>query len=87
MTATTRLAIDRLRQLKTEREAYSGPWLPEPMLAESAPPADHATELASDLSVAILAVLERMTPEERAALLLHDQHVEPAQHHVPSRGG
>ncbi len=72
VTITTRLAIDRLRQLKTEREAYTGPWLPEPMLAETAPPADHATELASDLSVAFLAVLERMTPEERAALLLRE---------------
>jgi RNA polymerase sigma-70 factor, ECF subfamily len=72
VTATTRLAIDRLRQLKNEREAYTGPWLPEPMIADSAPPADQATELASDLSVAFLAVLERMTPEERAALLLHD---------------
>src|SRR5688572_21646095 len=72
VTTATRLCIDRLRQLKTEREAYTGPWLPEPMLAESAPPADQATELASDLSVAFLAVLERMTPEERAALLLRE---------------
>jgi RNA polymerase sigma-70 factor (ECF subfamily) len=72
VTTTTRLCIDRLRQLKQEREAYTGPWLPEPMLAETAPPADHATELASDLSVAFLAVLERMTPEERAALLLRE---------------
>jgi RNA polymerase sigma-70 factor (ECF subfamily) len=72
VTTVTRLCIDRLRQLQTEREAYTGPWLPEPMLADTAPPADAATELASDLSVAFLAVLERMTPEERAALLLHD---------------
>jgi RNA polymerase sigma-70 factor, ECF subfamily len=72
VTITTRLCIDRLRQLKQEREAYTGPWLPEPMLAEAAPPADHAAELASDLSVAFLAVLERMTPEERAALLLRE---------------
>ena len=72
VTTTTRLCIDRLRQLKQEREAYTGPWLPEPMLAEAAPPADHAAELASDLSVAFLAVLERMTPEERAALLLRE---------------
>jgi RNA polymerase sigma-70 factor (ECF subfamily) len=72
VTATTRLAIDRLRQLKSERETYTGSWLPEPMIADAAPPADQATELASDLSVAFLAMLERMTPEERAALLLHD---------------
>jgi RNA polymerase sigma-70 factor (ECF subfamily) len=72
VTTTTRLSIDRLRQLKVEREAYSGAWLPEPILVETAPPADHAAELASDLSVAFLAMLERMTPEERAALLLRE---------------
>jgi RNA polymerase sigma-70 factor (ECF subfamily) len=72
VTTTTRLAIDRLRHLKHERESYTGPWLPEPMVTDTAPPADEATELASDLSVAFLALLERMTPEERAALLLHD---------------
>ena len=71
VTTTTRLCIDRLRQLRTEREAYVGPWLPEPLIEESAAP-DAATELASDLSVAFLAVLERLAPEERAAFLLHD---------------
>jgi RNA polymerase sigma-70 factor, ECF subfamily len=68
---TTRLCIDRLRQRRVERRAYVGPWLPEP-LVETAPPADTATELASDLSVAFLALLERLAPEERAAFLLHD---------------
>ena len=72
VTATTRLCIDRLRQLRTEREAYEGPWLPEPLSIETAPPADHSSELASDLSVAFLAVLERLAPEERAAFLLHE---------------
>ncbi len=72
VTATTRLCIDRLRQLRTEREAYTGPWLPEPIAFDPTPPADRATELASDLSVAFLAVLERLAPEERAAFLLHD---------------
>jgi RNA polymerase sigma-70 factor (ECF subfamily) len=71
VTTTTRLCIDRLRQLRAEREAYVGPWLPEP-LVEKAPGADAATELASDLSVAFLALLERLAPEERAAFLLHD---------------
>lgn len=71
VTATTRLCIDRLRQLRTEREAYVGPWLPEPLVDE-VPAADAAAELASDLSVAFLAVLERLAPEERAAFLLHD---------------
>jgi RNA polymerase sigma-70 factor (ECF subfamily) len=71
VTTTTRLCIDRLRQRRVEREAYIGPWLPEPLVDE-APPADAATELASDLSLAFLAVLERLAPEERAAFLLHD---------------
>jgi RNA polymerase sigma-70 factor (ECF subfamily) len=70
--ATTRLCIDRLRQLRSAREVYVGPWLPEPLMLDSAPPADHATELASDLSVAFLALLERLAPEERAAFLLHE---------------
>jgi RNA polymerase sigma factor (sigma-70 family) len=71
VTTVTRLCIDRLRQLRAERAAYVGPWLPEPLVAEAAP-ADELTELASDLSVAFLAVLERLAPEERAAFLLHD---------------
>ena len=72
VTAATRLSIDRLRQLRAERETYIGPWLPEPLTVDAAPPADRAVELASDLSVAFLAVLERLAPEERAAFLLHD---------------
>jgi RNA polymerase sigma-70 factor (ECF subfamily) len=70
--ATTRLCIDRLRQLRAARETYVGPWLPEPLTLVSAPPADQAAELASDLSVAFLALLERLAPEERAAFLLHE---------------
>jgi RNA polymerase sigma-70 factor, ECF subfamily len=70
VTATSRLAIDRLRRLKTEREAYVGPWLPEPIVA-TAPP-DHNVDLADDLSMAFLTLLERLAPEERAAFLLHD---------------
>ena len=70
VTATTRLAIDRLRRLKTERDAYVGPWLPEPIVTDDPP--DRHLELADDLSIAFLAVLERLAPEERAAFLLHD---------------
>lgn len=72
VTTTTRLCIDRLRQLRAERERYTGPWLPEPLVAEAAPAADQQAELASELSVALLAVLERLAPEERAAFLLHE---------------
>ena len=71
VTTITRLCIDRLKRLRTEREHYTGPWLPEP-LVEDAPGPDHAAELASELSVALLAVLERLAPEERAAFLLHE---------------
>ena len=71
VTTTSRLAIDRLRRLKTEREAYVGPWLPEPIVSH-APPPDRDVDLAADLSIAFLSLLERLAPEERAAFLLHD---------------
>jgi RNA polymerase sigma-70 factor (ECF subfamily) len=71
VTTITRLCIDRLKHLRIEREHYTGPWLPEPIIDE-APAADEAVELASDLSVALLAVLERLAPEERAAFLLRE---------------
>lgn len=71
VTVITRLCIDRLKYLKAERARYTGPWLPEPLVDE-APAADGAAELASELSVALLAVLERLAPEERAAFLLHE---------------
>ena len=67
----SRLAIDRLRRAETERLRYVGSWLPEPIAAD-APPADRAVELASDLSVALLVLLERLAPEERAAFLLRE---------------
>jgi RNA polymerase sigma-70 factor (ECF subfamily) len=57
VTTITRLCIDRLRQARAERESYAGPWLPEPLVAEASPGADEAAELASDLSVALLALL------------------------------
>ncbi len=72
VTAVTRASIDRLRQARAEREAYVGPWLPEPLVGSPASAADDGTEAASDLSMAFLAVLERLAPEERAAFLLHD---------------
>jgi RNA polymerase sigma-70 factor (ECF subfamily) len=70
VTTTTRLALDRLRRLKTEREAYVGPWLPEPIVSDASP--DRDLELAADLSVAMLTLLETLAPEERAGFLLHD---------------
>src|SRR3982750_1320889 len=70
-TVFSRLPVDRLRRLATERATYPGPWLPEPIVtdaafAASAPAApDRGVELASDLSVALLVLLERLAPEER----------------------
>jgi RNA polymerase sigma-70 factor (ECF subfamily) len=72
VTTATRLSIDRLRALKAQREAYVGPWLPEPILGRQLPAPDRDVELASDLSVAFVVLLERLAPEERAAFLLHD---------------
>jgi RNA polymerase sigma-70 factor (ECF subfamily) len=70
VTVVTRLAIDRLRAAKTEREAYVGWWLPEPLVELDERTPEAAAELASDLSVAFLWVLERLSPEERAAFLM-----------------
>ncbi|HSB52877.1 MAG TPA: RNA polymerase sigma factor SigJ, partial [Gemmatimonadales bacterium] len=69
---TTRIAIDRLRRLTTEREAYLGTWLPEPIGTSAGTPADRHAELVSDLSMAFLVMLERLGPEERAAFLLRE---------------
>jgi RNA polymerase sigma-70 factor (ECF subfamily) len=66
---TTRLCIDRLRAAKVEREAYRGPWLPEPLIE---PLTEDPVERAEDVSVAFLLALERLSPLERAVFLLHD---------------
>src|SRR4029077_3484187 len=71
-TVVTRLCIDRLRASRSEREAYLGPWLPEPLIDDAASPADRNSELAADLSMAFLLVLERLSPVERSAFLLHE---------------
>lgn len=72
-TVTTRLAIDELRSARARRESYVGDWLPEPLLTEGSgeDPAAQA-EMADSLSVAFLILLESLTPEERAVLILHD---------------
>jgi RNA polymerase sigma-70 factor (ECF subfamily) len=70
----TRLAIDTLRSARVRRETYVGPWLPEPLLTDTTPGADvaGAAELADDLSLAFLVVLERLSPVERAVFLLRE---------------
>jgi RNA polymerase sigma factor (sigma-70 family) len=71
-TVTTRLSINALRSARAQRERYFGEWLPEPIITDGEDdPARHA-ETADSLSVAMLALLERLSPEQRAVLLLHD---------------
>lgn len=70
VTVVTRLAIDRLRAARSEREAYIGAWLPEPLVELDERTPEAVLERAHDLSVAFLVVLERLRPEERAAFLL-----------------
>jgi RNA polymerase sigma-70 factor (TIGR02957 family) len=71
-TVTTRRAIDQLRSARVRREAYVGEWLPEPIITDGHDdPARHA-EMADSLSLAMLVLLERLSPEQRAVLLLHE---------------
>jgi RNA polymerase sigma-70 factor (ECF subfamily) len=70
-TIVTRLCLDRMKSARAQREVYTGQWLPEPVVDESFD-ADSASELAHDLSVALMMTLERLSPLERAAFLLHD---------------
>ncbi len=70
VTVVTRLAIDRLRAAKAEREAYVGWWLPEPLVEVDGHTPEVAAERADDLSMAFMLVLERLSPDERAAFLL-----------------
>ncbi|MFJ8761954.1 RNA polymerase sigma-70 factor [Streptomyces cyaneofuscatus] len=72
---TTRLAIDRLRHLKSRREAYVGPWLPEPVVTDFGPAVPDAAEravLADSVSLAVLVVLESLSPLERAVFVLRE---------------
>jgi RNA polymerase sigma-70 factor (ECF subfamily) len=71
-TVTTRLAINELNTARARRESYVGDWLPEPIITDSqADPAWHA-ETADSLSMAVLVLLESLSPEQRAVLVLHD---------------
>lgn len=66
----TRIAIDHLRREQTRRETYIGPWLPEPLV--SSPGADEPVVRAESVSMAMLVLLESLSPLERAVFLLHD---------------
>ena len=72
MTTTARICLDLLTSARARREEYVGPWLPEPVVDTASLAPDSHTELAEDLSVALLLTLDRLSPLERAAFLLHD---------------
>src|SRR3954452_18673302 len=68
-TVTTRLAIDVLKSARVRREAYVGSWLPEPLVEASAPAAVESEE---SVSLAMLVLLERLSPLERAVFVLRE---------------
>jgi RNA polymerase sigma factor (sigma-70 family) len=71
-TVTTRLAIDELRSARVRREEYVGEWLPEPIITDGRGDPPRHAEMADSLSLALLVLLESLSPEQRAVLLLHD---------------
>jgi RNA polymerase sigma-70 factor, ECF subfamily len=71
-TVVTRLSINVLRSARARRESYVGPWLPDPLVEDPAPDPASRAELADSLSLAMLVLLERLTPVERAAYLLRE---------------
>ncbi|AIF48175.1 RNA polymerase sigma-70 factor [Dyella japonica] len=72
VTTTTRVAIDRYRALKARREYYVGQWLPEPILADGPATPEQIHERHGEVSMALLSLLERLSPEARAAFLLRE---------------
>lgn len=71
-TITTRRAIDQLRSARVRRESYVGNWLPEPIITDRNDDPAQRTEMADSLSLAMLVLLDNLSPEQRAVLLLHD---------------
>ncbi|WP_296173603.1 sigma-70 family RNA polymerase sigma factor [uncultured Brevundimonas sp.] len=66
---TTRLALDQLKSARARRETYVGSWLPEPLVTD---PEAQAEAFADDLTLSLMTAMERLSPLERAAFLLHD---------------
>ena len=89
-TLITRLCLDHLKKVKAERERYDGPWLPEPVLtaavAQEVPDPAEGTELRESISIAFLVLLEALSPEERAAFLLHEVFEYPHDEIAPMIG-
>ncbi|MFB4281995.1 RNA polymerase sigma-70 factor [Nonomuraea sp. MTCD27] len=71
VTVVSRLALDQLRSARVKREAYTGPWLPEPVMTSEAGPLDTA-ELRDTVSYATLYMMERLSPPERAVFVLRE---------------
>ncbi|MBV8989738.1 MAG: RNA polymerase sigma factor SigJ, partial [Solirubrobacterales bacterium] len=71
-TVTTRLAINELQSARARRERYVGEWLPEPIVTDGSDDPAQQAEMADSLSLAMLVLLESLSPEQRAVLLLHD---------------
>jgi RNA polymerase sigma factor (sigma-70 family) len=69
---TSRLAINELRSARARREEYTGEWLPEPIVTDGLDDPARHSEMADSLSLAMLVLLESLSPEQRAVLLLHD---------------
>lgn len=74
-TVTARICLDHLRSARVRRESYVGQWLPEPIV-DSADPADHVAQI-DEVGYALLVVLERLSPEQRVAFVLHDAFAVP----------
>ena len=76
-TVVSRLSLDHLRSAAVQRETYVGEWLPEPLVASADDDPARKAELADSLSLAFLVLLESLSPEQRAAFLLHEVFDEP----------
>jgi RNA polymerase sigma-70 factor (ECF subfamily) len=76
-TVVSRLSLDHLRSARRQREAYVGEWLPEPLVASADDDPARKAEMADSLSLAFLVLLESLSPEQRAAFLLHEVFDEP----------
>ena len=76
-TVVSRLSLDQLRSARVQREVYVGEWLPEPLVTSADDDPARKAEMADSLSLALLVLLERLSPEQRAAFLLREVFDEP----------
>ena len=71
MTVASRMSLDHLKSARVQRESYIGPWLPEPFIADNETP-ENMHELDESITMALLLLLEQLSPGERACYILHD---------------